>query len=305
MNIQSTQIVNYLYFCEFQKKLNPKTLKAYRIDLGQFFSFTNLETDSLSKSSISKYIQSLHCKYKPKTAKRKIACLRAFINYLEFDEQIKENPMKKILLKFQEPVILPKTLSLCSIEKLLFTANQLLNSNKSMFQYKMRLRNRAILELMFATGIRISELCAIRAEDIDLNIGCVKIFGKGAKERIIFISNSETLSSLRKYREVFSAQIEIIGFFFVNRNNGNFKEQSVRGMIKEYAKQAKISEHVTPHMLRHSFATLMLEEDVDIRYIQNILGHASISTTQIYTHVSLHKQRRIMGEKHPRNRIKT
>jgi integrase/recombinase XerD len=167
----------------------------------------------------------------------------------------------------------------------------------------MKLKNIAVLELLFSTGLRVSELCSIKSSDIDLKIGFVKVWGKGAKERIVFISNQETLSSLRKYKTGFSEQIESTGWFFVNRLGRKLTEQSVRDTIKLHAKLAKISEHITPHMLRHSFATLMLEEDVDIRYIQSILGHSSISTTQIYTYVSLNKQKNIMKKKHPRNRI--
>ncbi|MNJ64298.1 Tyrosine recombinase XerD [compost metagenome] len=133
--------------------------------------------------------------------------------------------------------------------------------------------------------------------------GLVRIYGKGAKERIIIISNPDVLAALKNYKTAFNQQIEDIGYFFINRVNNRLSEQSVRLMIIKYTKKANIAEHLTPHMFRHSFATLLLEEDVDIRYIQQILGHSSITTTQIYTHVSTKKQNDILTLKHPRNRL--
>lgn len=303
MNQLADQIQYYLNYSQLQKKLSEKTLKAYRIDLGQFEHYCSDEQDPFTKSCISSYIQDLHTKFKPKTVKRKIACIRAFINYLDFDEQIQSNPISKIHLEFREPVTLPKYLPLTAIKKLLKSAYQSLEKPQTKYQHDIRLRNIAVLELLFATGLRVSELCSIAVNDIDLKNGFVKVQGKGARERIVFISNPDALSALRTYKNTFYKIITGTGWFFVNRLGNRLSEQSVRSMINVYANIAKIPEHITPHMLRHSFATLMLEEDVDIRYIQNILGHSSITTTQIYTHVSLSKQRSIMKKKHPRNRI--
>lgn len=303
MNQLHVQISNYLNYCEFQKMLNKKTLKAYRIDLSQFSDFFADEIEPLTKDCICQYIQELHAKYKPKSVKRKIACLRAFINYLDFDDQIESNPIGKIRLEFREPVTLPKSLPLSIIKRLLKAAYQSSEQEQTPHQHYVTLRDIAVLELLFATGLRVSELCSIRPEEIDLKNGSVKVQGKGARERVVFISNSETLAALRTYQKVYTQSISETGWFFVNRLGHRLNEQSVRSMLKAYTELAKISEHITPHMLRHSFATLMLEEDVDIRYIQSILGHSSITTTQIYTHVSLNKQKSIMRKKHPRNRI--
>jgi len=293
----------YLTNCSYQKKLSEKTIKAYRIDLTQFEVFSEIYEKPFTKNCITQFILGLHQKYKPKTVKRKIASIRAFINFLAFDDQIDENPIGKMHLVFREPLILPKALPLRTIHKLLRTAYVSLYEKHSERQYKLKLRNIAVLELLFAAGLRVSELCSIKHPDIDLKNGFVKVYGKGARERIVFISNQEALSALRKYKNAFSRQIKDKGWFFINRLGNKLQEQSVRDTILSYAKTAKIAEHVTPHMIRHSFATLMLEEDVDIRYIQDILGHSSITTTQIYTHVSLGKQRSIMRKKHPRNKI--
>lgn len=297
-----TQIKDYMNYCQFQKMLNIKTLKAYRIDLHQFETFFSDTSEPLTKDFISKYVQMLHAQYKPKTVKRKIACVRAFINYLEFDEQIASNPISKIHLEFREPFTLPKSLPLSTIQKLLKSVyrnveQQCQNHNLTGF------RDIAVLELLFATGLRVSELCSVTPEDLNLKNGFVRVQGKGARERIIFISNPDTLLALRSYQKSYIKEISESGWFFVNRLGNRLSEQSVRGIIKKYTEIAKLNEHITPHMFRHSFATLMLEEDVDIRYIQSILGHSSITTTQIYTHVSLNKQKSIMRKKHPRNRI--
>lgn len=298
-----SQIEDYLGYCQQQKRLNEKTVKAYRIDLTQFSDASAHLEGPLDKDNITHYIAYLHDKYKPKTAKRKIASIRAFLNHLEFEEQIDTNPIHKIRLAFREPMALPKSLPLSTIQKLLRTANDMLRADQTDRQRMVKLRNLAILELLFATGLRVSELCSLHAEDINLQSGFVKVWGKGARERIVYVVNPEALAILKQYKKCNGEAIAKTGWFFINRFGNRLTEQSVRAMLDSYAKCANIPEHITPHMLRHSFATLMLEEDVDIRYIQSILGHSSIATTQIYTHVSQSKQRSIMKKKHPRNKI--
>jgi len=295
----------YLHFCEFQKKLSAKTLKAYRIDLAQFAQYAVNAEAPLARNCIANFVEELHTKHKPKTVKRKIASLRAFVNYLDCEDEIDANPFAKLRVSFREPATLPKALPLNMVRKLLRTAHNALGKCSTEYQRDAALRDIAVLELLFATGLRVSELCSISERNIDLREGFVKAHGKGDKERIVFIANPESLAALRQYKKAFSAKIREIDCFFVNRFGGRLSEQSVRALLRKHATQAKLDVHVTPHMLRHSFATLMLEEDVDIRYIQSILGHSSIQTTQIYTHVSLGKQKSIMAKKHPRNRIVT
>lgn len=141
------------------------------------------------------------------------------------------------------------------------------------------------------------------AGSISVKEGVIKIFGKGAKERIIQVGNTDVLEAVTEYYTAFAESIEATGYFFINRLGYRLSEQSVRNMITRYTNLAEIELHITPHMFRHSFATLLLEEEVDIRYIQQLLGHSSITTTQIYTHVSSKKQREILVTKHPRNKI--
>ena len=301
IKLQQT-IENYLEYCEHQKKLSTKSIKAYKIDLEQLRQHT-LSEDFPVKAELSAFITHLHKSYLPRTVQRKIACFRAFFNYLEFEEILIENPLKKMKTKFQIPQMLPKTISLTIIETVLTTVYQELKQAKTAYAINTSLRNAAIIELLFATGLRVSELCSLNEQYIDLKNGSIRIMGKGAKERILQIGNPEVLLTLQRYADSNAAQIRKTSYFFINRLSTRISEQSVRFLIKRLCIKANVSQKITPHMFRHSFATLLLEEDVDIRYIQRMLGHSSILTTQIYTQVTIEKQRQILTAKHPRNKI--
>lgn len=304
MNIKNEQtsklITDYLNFCISRKNLDQKTIKSYKIDLRQYFEFTTKSAIKWTdKKSIEQYIDLLHYKYKPKSVKRKIASLKAFFHYLEIEELIEINPFHKMQIKYKEPFILPKTIPINNIEQIIRYAYLQLAKANTEYTKKVTLRNTLILELLFATGMRISELCTLTAEQIDFNDYIIKIYGKGSKERLIQICNQNVQAIIKKYYETYRLGTESNNYFFINR----LSEQSVRNMINNYAIGAKIPIHITPHMFRHSFATLLLEEDVDIRYIQQMLGHSSITTTQIYTHTSINKQKSILSAKHPRNKL--
>lgn len=299
-----TQISYYIDHCRFQKGLSPQTIKAYQIDLNQFSAFVQQFDNSCTKENLQSYIAHLHSKYKIKSVKRKIAALKAFFSYLEFEELIDVNPFRKIQIRLHEPFLLPRTIPLSHINSILQCAYQQKTLFKSgTFQYRSMQRDIAVLELLFATGMRVSELCSLRPEAVDLTDGTIKIYGKGSKERIIQIGNKSVLSAVSAYGHAFSESIAKADWFFINRLGSQLSDQSVRLIIRKYTTLAGINQHITPHMFRHSFATLLLEEDVDIRYIQQLLGHSSITTTQIYTHVTSKKQRDILTTKHPRNKI--
>ena len=200
-------------------------------------------------------------------------------------------------------MILPRTIRLSAIEAILMGAYQMKENAKTTERRNTVLRDIAVLELLFATGIRVSELCALQCGDVRLNAGEIKIYGKGAKERFVQIVNPDVLEVLSIYQETYRDAMALTGTFFVNRLNKPLSDQSVRSIVNRYSKLAGMENHITPHMFRHSFATLLLEEGVDIRYIQQLLGHSSIVTTQIYIHVTGKKQRDILSEKHPRNKI--
>lgn len=282
MNHLQNHIENYLDYCRTQKCLDKKTLKAYRIDLRQFSEQISVtEASDLTSATLETYVAKLHQQYAPKTVKRKIASLKALFHYLEYKEIINQNPFNKLQIRFREPIILPKTIPLHTIEVLLNTIYEQYHNASSNYRIKTSLRDIAVIELLFATGIRISELCTIPYQNIDLQNNIIVIKGKGAKERLIHICDKNVLTALNKYHSEYDAEIHSCGYFFVNNIGNRLSEQSVREMIKKYCRIADIQQHITPHMFRHSFATLLLEENVDIRYIQTMLGHSSINVTEI------------------------
>lgn len=302
MNTLQTQIDEYLKYCQIQKRLDSKTLKAYKIDLAQFIE--GMCTDTLTDITpliLEDFIATLHSKYKPKTVKRKIASIKALFHYFEYRDLIEKNPFNKIQIKFREATTLPKIIPLNYIEAILSTIYKSKNSAQTNFQRRNALRDVAAIELLFATGMRISELCSLGIDDINLDNGTILIFGKGSKERMLQIGNIEVINILKEYHTNFLRESENCGHFFANQSGTPLSDQTVRRLINKYATLASINLHITPHMFRHTFATSLLDADVDIRYIQEMLGHSSINITEIYTHVATAKQKDILSRKHPRN----
>lgn len=299
MNVQKG-VTDYLEYCRLRKELDAKTLKAYRIDLRQFFEF--LGRDEPDKSDIERYITELHKNYKQKTVKRKIASVKAYYSYLEEEELIKENPFRRIRVKFKETIVLPRVIPRRDIEELLNYMYSCLDKCTEVAHQSV-IRDVAVIELLFATGARVYEVANIRAECIDLSSGLVRFMGKGGKERYVQVAEPDVLELLRKYYAANRSTITKCGFFFVNRRGGRYTEQSIRGMLKRYTEQAGIGRKITPHMFRHSFATYLIEEGVDISCVQQILGHSSIKTTQIYIHVAAKKQAEILQNLHPRKQM--
>lgn len=298
MNIRE-QVTPYLEYCKYRKELDDKTIKAYRIDLRQFFDYIKL--DKPEKRNIEGYITKLHKTYKQKTIKRKLASLKAFYNYLEEEEFIGESPFRKIKVKFKEEIVLPRIIMREEIESLL---NHMYESVKKNEKYALWLRDLAVVETFFATGARVYEISNMKKECIDLNSGLICFKGKGNKERYIQIGSTDVLELLKKYYEANVQAISNSGYFFVNSRGERFTEQSIRIMLKKYTAEAGIERKITPHMFRHSVATFLIEEEVDISCVQRILGHSSIKTTQIYIHVAAKRQAEILRDKHPRNKMK-
>lgn len=300
-------IHDFLSHCRFEKHLSPKTIKAYQIDLTQLRTFLEkhsgpMEASAVSKYELKDYVASI-ASLKPKSIKRKIASAKAFFNYLEFEDNIVVNPFRKMRLKIREPHRLPSVLDMKEIVSLFKVGYKYKSQamNEHSYTYLESVRNIVVLELLFSTGARVSEIANLKVESVNLHTGVITIRGKGNKERIIQICNKETILILKDYYRLFESKISLSsGWFFVNRLNGRLSEQSIRNMVKRIAYESGISKRVTPHIFRHSFATLLLERDVDIKYIQAMLGHSSIMTTQIYTHVNRVKQKQILRSKHPR-----
>lgn len=293
------QLESYYEDCEFRKRLNEKTIKAYTIDLNQYLEF--ITTTEINQKIINEYIHYLNKKYlKYKTIKRKIASVKAFYSYLEYEEIIDYSPFNKIKTKIKEPKLLPKTIQKDYIDKIIHLLLKDLKNSKTEFQKKISLRNITLISVMFSTGIRVSELCNIKLKDIDLLEKKLKIFGKGSKERILYLGNSNVVQLCQMYL-TYNNTCKKNEYFFLNKFNKKLSEQTVRILLKKIESELELSTHITPHMFRHTFATTLLEKGVDIRYIQNILGHSSISTTQIYTYVTCSKQKEILTNKNPIN----
>ena len=289
----------YLIACKSLKGLSDLTLKAYRIDLEQFCEYMN-RRDCFDKNELNSYLNMLHSRYKPKSAKRKIACVKAFYRYMEIEDIIDYNPFHKIIIKYKEPIKLPRTIPLNCIEDILTYAYIQHSLAVTKYQKEVTLRNIVVIELLFSTGMRVSEISNLKTTNINLSDNTIRIFGKGSKERIMCISDdlSKTISNYLtiSYRKT--------DYLLVNKLGNRLSEQSVRYMVNDYANAVGAPLHITPHMFRHTFATELHNEDVNIRYIQQFLGHSSIATTQIYTHISTSKTREILESKHPRNKMK-
>lgn len=299
----------FLFHCRYEKKLSPMTLKAYTIDCDQFLNFLGEEKSKeviglIDKHILKEFLHHLEA-LKPKTLKRKVATIKAMFNFLEFEDEIVVNPFRKMKIKIKEPKMLPSVMSLLEVQKILNLASVLLkkNTRKKSLQFLESLRHLAVLEILFATGTRVSEMCHLRCEDIDLETGLIRIMGKGSRQRSIQICHPEVLRILIIYNDLTRKRFNSTEYFFINRLGKMLSDQSVRFMIKNYSAKAGINKRITPHTFRHSFATLLLEQNVDIKYIQTLLGHSSISTTQIYTHVNSTKQREILLHQHPRQFI--
>ena len=307
MSTLKMAIKELMLHCQFEKNLSPKTLKAYHTDLMQLEGFLvsrNYETDisKVSKLELREYLISIS-NLKGKSIKRKVASIKILFNYLEFEDKLLINPLRKMRINIKDGKKLPAVMDIkeiLRIFKVAYNIKSQLNS-KMNYSYLESLRNIVIVELLFNTGARVSEIADLKEDSINLNTGTITIKGKGNKERIIQVCNNEAIAILRDYYKLFKTKIEDAGSsFLINRFNKKLSDQSIRNVVKKLATEAGISKRVTPHLFRHSFATLLLEKDVDIKYIQSLLGHSSIMTTQIYTHVNKAKQRQILRTKHPR-----
>lgn len=301
MNDFDTLKEGYLQHCLTRKRLDAKTVRAYRTDLNDFSCYLQTcNADYLDKKCIGSYIDSLHRSKAPRTVKRKIASLQAFYHYLVYEEFISESPLYKLDLSFKLPQRLPRYIPnhvLSAFYQALYEQKELAATD---YQFRCAVRNIAVVELLFATGLRISELCSLTTHAVRLSDCEIIIHGKGDKERMLQLTEEVTLVALHEYEAMFHQKIAECGYFFVNGYGNRLSEQSVRIMLNKIAASAPVSYHITPHMFRHSFATSLVNQDVDIRCIQEILGHSSIKTTEIYTHVDLTKQKSILESKNPR-----
>ena len=298
MQMLSALIADYLETGEYEKQLSPDTIKAYRIDLRQFLDFTGGEW--ADRNMLNQYIKHLNQHFAPRSAKRKLASVRAFYHEMEICGELGENPFNKLHIRIHSPQELPRVIPEQIVQALLQSAY-----NAYMPGCREVLRDIVVLELLFSTGLRVSELCALTRDTFLLNDSGLRLLvrGKGRKERILQIKTPELLQLVKTYCDAFSKEIQEQGVILFNQRGCPLSPQPVRRIINKYLDRIDGASHVTPHMFRHTFATSLLEAGMDIRYIQSLLGHSSISTTQIYTHVSSKQQTLLLAEKHPRGKM--
>ena len=291
-------ISNYIEVAEHIKKLSPNTIKAYRIDLHQFASFT--KNILANKDMIKQYIVYLNQQFAPRSVKRKIASIRAFYRELSINGILKKNPFDQLEIRIHTPKQLPRIIPQQIIQSILQSAySEYSNGNR------IALRDIMVLELLFNTGLRVSELCSLERDNFSLDDDGLRLLvnGKGSKERVIQLVTPELLKLSKLYYQTYAQQIHQHSAIFYNRNGKRISPQSVQRIINRYLKKLNLQNHITPHMFRHTFATSLLEAGMDIRYIQSLLGHSSISTTQIYTHVTTKRQTLLLNELHPRSKM--
>ena len=283
-----------------EKNFSKHTAKAYCSDILSYLIWLeDTACEDVNFSKIREYIHFIQkFNYKKTTVARKIASLRTFYKYLYRERKVDSNPAMN-LNNPKRPKSLPKFLTPDEVENIL---------NNTKIETPAGYRNRTILELLWATGMRISELSGLNFGDLNLENNEIRVFGKGSKERIILVTD-RAKNYLERYIETARPLIPK-GFpvppqnedspVFINNTGYRLQTRTVRNAINEIVEKINLPKHVTPHVFRHSFATHLIENGADLRIVQELLGHASISNTQIYTHVSTQHLKEIYNETHPR-----
>ncbi|HHU69230.1 MAG TPA: tyrosine recombinase XerC [Thermoanaerobacterales bacterium] len=289
---------NFLMYLKIEKNASSNTINGYSTDIIQFIDFLQedkgikeTQLGNVDYTIIREYLGILYKNnYSRKTIIRKLAAIRSFFKFMVIEGYIEENPAVQIYTPKTEKNI-PEFLHMHEIEALL-------NSPEATV---LGIRDKAILELLFATGIRVGELVNIDNDDVDFGNNTISVFGKGSKERIVPFGSYAKLS-MERYLE--SSRPKLLKSknkaFFLNKNGMRLSDRSVRRIIDKYIKKACINKNISPHTLRHSFATHLLNAGADLRTVQEMLGHVNISTTQIYTHITKEKIKEVYNKTHPR-----
>lgn len=301
MDKQSKQYLeDFKSYLLIEKNFSKHTAKAYYSDILSYLLW--LDTTSCIDANFSKVREYLHFiqkfDYKKTTVARKIASIRTFYKYLYRERLVNSNPAMN-LNSPKRPKSLPKFLTTDEMEKIL---------NGVKIDSPAGFRNRAILELLWATGMRVSELSGLNFGSLNLENNEITVFGKGAKERIVLISD-RAKTYMQRYLDT-ARSLVAKGFplesitestpVFINNTGYRLQNKTIRNVINDVVNAVELPKHVTPHMFRHSFATRLIENGADLRVVQELLGHASISNTQIYTHVSTQHLKQVYNETHPR-----
>lgn len=276
------------------KNFSSYTVQGYEEDLGQFLQFCTvrrLGTQDFSLATVRTFLSSLGThKYARNTTLRKIAALRSFANYLLERGYIKQNPFKLLPAPKREK-LLPKFLNTTETNRLLDTAAE---------NGRLTARNRALMELIYSSGLRRSEVTGLKIADVDFFNGVVKVLGKGNKERFVPVT-ATALQALRDYLAT-RPHPQPADALFLNKNGTPLTGDGLAYIFKQLAIRSSIARKISPHSLRHSFATHLLNNGCDLRSLQEMLGHKSLLATQVYTHVSLDKLKSVYKQAHPRNK---
>jgi len=279
-----------ILFCQFlahckREGLAENTIRAYRSDLADYHDWCarSETTGSISKESILDWITDMRDRQlAPGTLKRRVACLKSLMGWLEDDDQMEINPFNKLKVVIRLPRNLPRAINRSELKLILRQASQEARQEGDINSLTLRVA----IELMFSTGIRVGELCSIRLNDLDMEAGTILIHGKGSRERMVFVVDKEVTSLIDNYMLVRNKTCPRTNHLLVTSWGTSAKPDFIRRILHLLVKRTGIERRITPHMLRHSAATYLLEAGVDIRYVQRLLGHSSISTTERYTHVT-------------------
>lgn len=267
----------FLRHCEYERNLSPNTMAAYRQDIAEFLNFrSGIQPEQLEGADMlaySSYLQGPRG-LAPTTVKRRLACLRALFGWLVRRGTVPKSPFASVELRVRIPTRLPRCLGAGELRNLL---QQSLTASET---------TRLATILLLVTGVRVGELAAIRLADVDIEQQTIRIFGKGSRERQVFIPDEVTGNAIRDYIASRHKDRLPANHLLLTPNGRAAKAAYIRGKIGALAAEAGLARKLTPHMLRHTAATSLLEAGVDIRFVQRLLGHQSIATTQIYTHVS-------------------
>jgi len=298
----------FLGHCANHRKLSMHTLKAYKHDLKLFSSFLSglaptLQSHgvpAISKTEVQTWIASMTT-VKPRTIRRRLATVKAMFSSLERQGRIANDPLARFRSEIKVGTSLPRTIGRSTVRSLLHSTRKQVPS--ALGTYSRLHQEITLLEMLFSTGMRVGEVSGIKIGQVDPDRQIISVYGKGNRERQIPIvcgAFQVTLLAHIEWRQQKGGHSE--SPLFVSRRGTRLSDQSIRAILRKHAKNIG-TKRITPHMLRHTIATLLLEEGVDLRHIQRLLGHSSITTTTIYVHVSERSQRRILAQKHPRNKM--
>ncbi len=277
-------ITDFLRYCSVERQLSHHTLQAYAGDLADFRRFMPADASlaSITEASLPAYLTDmLDRKLAIATVRRRFACLRAFIRRFVALE-LAPDVFARWRLQLPRRKRLPRALSTPEVSSLL----RGFSSRNPASDASRETRSSTAVRLMIATGIRVGELCKLRVDDVSPDGRSFRIHGKGARDRVAYVSDVELRADLEKLVRWHRANGSAGGNLFLNRRGLPMKPQSVRSELRRYSTRTGAARRITPHMLRHTAATLLIERGVDIRFVQRLLGHSSIATTEIYTHVS-------------------